>query len=113
MKKKWNVSISAMIYRCDTIESLSSNQIKYLKNQMTARRYWIKEPLDNEISVEKPFAHKQAITLLLENNIVTPEQLVEEIGCYAEEIEQYCFLEEGILSPKADSKIIELKSRLK
>ena len=110
MKLKWKASISCMIYRCDTLGILSSNQIKYLKDQMTIRVYWKKEPLDKEMPVEKPFAHKQAISLLLDNKLITPGQLVDEIGCSAEELEQYCFLEKGTLTPKNDSKIITLKS---
>ncbi|MCI8427180.1 MAG: ImmA/IrrE family metallo-endopeptidase [Lachnospira sp.] len=111
MKAKWKASINCMIYRCDTLGILSPNQIKYLKDQMTTRVYWKKEPLDNEMPIEKPFAHKQAILLLLDNKIVTPNQLVEEIGCSAEELEQYCFLEKGTLLSKNDSKIILLKAR--
>ena len=109
MKAKWMVSIGCMIYRCDTLGILSSNQIKYLIDQMTTRVYWRREPLDREMPVEKPFAHKQAILLLLENGIITPGQLVEETGCSAEEIEQYCYLDKGTLTTKSDSKIIALK----
>lgn len=109
MKAKWMVSIGCMIYRCDTLGILSSNQIKYLKDQMTTRVYWRREPLDREMPVEKPFAHKQAILLLLENGIITSGQLVEETGCSAEEIEQYCYLDKGTLTTKSDSKIIALK----
>ena len=108
MKAKWMVSIGCMIYRCDTLGILSSNQIKYLKDQMTTRVYWRREPLDREMPVEKPFAHKQAILLLLENGIITSGQLVEETGCSAEEIEQYCYLDKGTLTTKSDSKIIAL-----
>lgn len=111
MKAKWKASISCMIYRCDTLGILSSNQIKYLKDQMTTRVYWRKEPLDNEMPIEKPFAHKQAIMLLLDNNIITPSQLIEKTGCSAEELEQYCFLDKGTLETKKDSKIITLKAR--
>ena len=100
-----------MIYRCDTLGILTSNQIKYLKDQMTTRVYWRKEPLDKEMPVERPFAHKQAIVLLLDNNIITPGQLVEEIGCAAEELEQYCFLDKGTLEIKNDANIIALKAR--
>ena len=109
MKAKWMVSIGCMIYRCDTLGILSSNQIKYLKDQMTTRVYWRREPLDREMPVEKPFAHKQAILLLLENGIITSGRLVEETGCSAEEIEQYCYLDKGTLTTKSDSKIIALK----
>lgn len=111
LKKKWKVSISCMINRCDTLGILSQNQIKYLKDQMTARMYWRKEPLDTEIPVEQPFAHKQAIMLLLDNNIVTPSKLVYDIGCNADEIEKYCFLDPGTLDCTADTNIITLRVR--
>ena len=110
MKTKWKASISCMIIRCETLGILSSNQIKYLKDQMTARAYWKKEPLDKEIPAEKPFAHKQSIKLLLENNIVTISQLINDTGCSAEELEQYCFLDKGTLAIKNDNKIISLKN---
>lgn len=111
MKAKWKASMGCMIYRCETLGILSSNQIKYLKDQMTTRVYWRKEPLDSEMPVEKPFAHKQAISLLLDNNIITVGQLIEDTGCSADELEQYCFLEKGTLAIKNDSKIIALRSR--
>lgn len=109
LKSKWKVSISCMITRCETLGILSPDQIKYLKDQMTARVYWKKEPLDKEMPAEKPFAHKQAIKLLLENNIVTVSQLINDTGCSAEELEQYCFLDKGTLAIKNDNKIISLK----
>lgn len=112
LKRKWKTSISSMIYRCDTLGILSDNQIKYLKDQMTKRVFWKKEPLDNEIPIEKPFMCKQAINLLLDNNILTPFQISEDIGCYPDEIEEYCYLEKGTLSIKIDtSNVISLKDR--
>lgn len=111
LKKKWRVSVACMIYRCEALGILTPNQIKYLKDQMTTRQYWKYEPLDNEIPVEKPFAHKQAVQLLLDNSIVTPPELVYAIGCEAEEIEKYCFLEKGTLAWSAPSNIISLKSK--
>jgi Zn-dependent peptidase ImmA (M78 family)/transcriptional regulator with XRE-family HTH domain len=111
LKAKWKASIGCMIYRCDTLGVLSANQIKYLKDQMTARVYWRREPLDKDMPVEEPFAHRQAVMLLLDNNIVTPWQFVEDTGCSADELERYCFLKKGTLEPKNDSNIISLKSK--
>lgn len=110
MKSKWKTSISAMIYRCETLGILSQNQIKYLKDQMTIRTYWKKEPLDEIIPVEKPFAHKQAVMLLLENNVIDSWKIVEDIGCVPQELEQYCFLDEGVLVQKRNDNIIQLRS---
>lgn len=109
LKAKWRVSISAMIRRCEVLGLLSQNQIKYLKDQMTKRNYWKTEPLDNTMPVEKPYAHKQAVKLLLHNNIITPTEFVEYTGCYKEELEEYCFLDKGMLDTKEDTNVIQLR----
>lgn len=98
LKAKWKTSIASMIYRCDNLGMLTSSQVKYLKDQMTARAFWRREPLDNTMPIEQPFAHKQAINLLLENDVVTAYDITNSIACDASEIEQYCFLESGTLS---------------
>lgn len=110
LKKKWNVSIAAMIMRCESLDLLTENQVKYLNDQLWKRGYRKREPLDDVIPVEYPFAHKQAFKLLLDNNIVTVSQLVDEIGCYASEIEEYSYLEKGTLKLAEDpNKVIKLR----
>lgn len=101
LKKKWKASIGSMIYRCQDLDLLTENQIKYLKDQMSYNHYWKSEPLDNIIPLEQPFAHKQAFDLILDNHIVTETDVVEEIGCGASEIEEYSFLEKGRLTPSS------------
>lgn len=104
LKGKWKTSIASMIYRCETLGLLSANQIKYLKDQMTVRRFWRREPLDNEMPIEQPFAHKQAIDLLLNNNVITAYDLISNIACNSSEIEEYCFLDEGSLKSVGERK---------
>lgn len=111
LKAKWKVSISAMIYRCKTLHLLSENQIRYLNSQMTQRAYWRHEPLDSDMPVERPFAHKQAIKLLLENDIIQPSDFVNSIGCMSDELEEYCCLEKGTLSSKSQGQIVQLRPR--
>lgn len=111
LKKKWKTSMAAMIYRCDDLDLLTCNQIKYLKDQMSYNGYWRREPLDNEIPLEKPFAHEQAFSLLLDNDIITPAEIIDKIGCYPEEIERYSFLKKGMLQPTIPDNIIQLRQR--
>ena len=101
-----------MIYRCKTLHLLSENQLKYLNDQMTKRLYWRHEPLDSEMPIERPFAHKQAINLLLDNNIIQTSDFVNSIGCMPEELEEYCCLEKGVLSPKTQGQIVQLRKKL-
>ncbi len=111
LKKKWNVSIAAMIMRCESLDILTENQLKYLNDQLWKRGYRKKEPLDDIIPLESPFAHKQAFKLLLDNNLVTVSEIVEEIGCYASEIEEYSYLEKGMLKfGEQPNKVIKLKA---
>ncbi len=111
LKLKWLTSISSMIYRCESLNLLNENQIQYLRLQMTKRAYWYREPLDNNIPIETPTATKQAVQLIIDNNIVTPSQFIEAIGCYAEEIEKYCFLEKGYLSFAENTNTVSLKKQ--
>ncbi|MBA4686352.1 MAG: ImmA/IrrE family metallo-endopeptidase [Candidatus Galacturonibacter soehngenii] len=111
LKKKWKTSIAAMIYRCEALELLTENQIKYLKDQMTYKRYWRNEPLDDIMPVEKPFVHKQAFQLILDNNIVSVNEIIDTIGCYGEEIEEYSFLDKGTLKYVIPDNIVQLKAK--
>ncbi len=111
LKAKWKVSLSAMIYRCNALDLLTTSQLKYLNDQMTQRVYWHHEPLDNEMPIERPFAHKQAINLLLDNDIIKPFDFINAIGCLPEELENYCCLEKGTLTPKSSGQIVQLKTR--
>ena len=109
LKAKWKVSLSAMIKRCETLGIFSYSQIKYLKDQMTWKQYWKHEPLDSEMPVEKPFAHKQAISLLLDNDIIEPHDLIQNTGCMAKELEQYCCLDKGTLVISEPSQVVALR----
>lgn len=109
LKAKWKASLSSMIYRCKTLNILTTNQLKYLNDQMTQRRYWKHEPLDAEMPIERPFAHRQAISLLLDNNIIEPKDFVDAIGCLSDELEEYCCLNKGMLASKP-AQVVQLKS---
>lgn len=110
LKRKWYSSISSMIMRCEDLKLFNENQIKYLKNQMSKNRYWQREPLDSVIPIEKPFACKQAIRLVIDNNIVSKSELCNAICLRPEEIEEYCFLEPGTLKEAPPRDAIKLKS---
>lgn len=86
LKRKWKVSLSAMIKRIQTIDILTENQIKYLKHQMCKYRYYVHEPLDDTIKSERPYLFKQAFELLVENNILTKSEIVEMLKLHKYEI---------------------------
>lgn len=111
LKERWKVSIAAMIYRCEELELLSENQVLYLRRQMAKRKMKTKEPLDDVLPVEMPVALKNAISLLLENNVQTVSDLEEALKLPEEDIEFLCNLPPGYLKAKRErsGKVVSLR----
>lgn len=114
LKKKWNVSIMAMIMRAYALGYLSANQYSYLMRQMSTRGYRQTEPLDDSIEYKHPYALKQSIDLLMTKGNMSGEDIMSlftahKFSVSSNVIEELLNLEEGALSQtrKAESKIIE------
>lgn len=117
LKKKWNVSIMAMIMRAYALGYLSANQYSYLMRQMSTRGYRQTEPLDDSVEYKHPFALKQSINLLLTKGNMAGEDIMNlftanKFSVSANVVEELLNLDEGTLSQpsKAGSKIIEFPS---
>ncbi|MCI8335412.1 MAG: ImmA/IrrE family metallo-endopeptidase [Lachnospiraceae bacterium] len=117
LKKKWNVSIMAMIMRAYSLGYLSVNQYSYLMRQMSTRGYRQTEPLDDNMEYKHPYALKQSIDLLLTKGNMSGEDIMSLFATYkfsvsANVIEELLNLEAGTLSQsqKVESKIIEFPS---
>ncbi|UFJ40102.1 XRE family transcriptional regulator [Brevibacillus humidisoli] len=114
LKKRWNVSIGAMIYRAEELGIISDYQALYLRKKMNALGMTKREPLDAETPLEEPIALKQAIELLLEHNVKGKSDLVSEIGLSAKEIEEVANFPDGYLTEREtgpSAKIIHLRPR--
>ncbi len=109
IKPKWKVSVSAMIARCKKLHIFSENQIRYLNQQMTERKWWRWEPYDDEIHFETPYLYKQAIKLLINNGICTAEDLLDEFAHNKEEIDSLCFLPSDLLNKISKISTLTLK----
>ena len=107
LKKRWNVSIQAMIMRCQTLGILSENQILYLWKQVSKRRMKKREPLDDEVNPEEPSLLRLGIETIIKEGIMSPDEVIDSLRLYPKEIEELCNLPLGTLS-KPDSKVIEL-----
>ena len=79
LKKKWRVSIGAMMVRAYKLNVISYNQYQYMIKQASKKGWRAKEPLDDELKLSKPVLIKKAIEMLIENNVFTKRKLVEEI----------------------------------
>ena len=101
LKKKWKVSIQAMIYRTHQLGLISTNQYQYLMRQVSKNGWRTQEPGDVPYALNESI-FQGAIDLLFENNILTPDTLMREFGnngitLYSNMVEELLHLRPGTL----------------
>lgn len=92
VKKKWGAAMSTIIRRCETLGLLTDSQIGYLKRQMTTNRYWHKEPLDDVLQIEPPEMLRDAVYLLIDNNIITRHDFLDLCALPPKDLQYICSL---------------------
>lgn len=113
LKKKWNVSIMAMIMRAYSLQYLTQSQYSYLMKQMSINGYRQQEPLDNIVEYKHPRALRQAIDLLLTKGNMSGKDILnffsaKGFSVSANVVEELIDLPQGTLSGSEPSNIIEL-----
>ncbi|MDU6036940.1 MAG: XRE family transcriptional regulator [Clostridium butyricum] len=101
LKKKWKISIAAMIYRAYQLDIISYNQYQYIMRQYSKNGWRKNEPEDFEYKLNNNLL-QTAVEMLLDNNVFTKKELVETIkdvgiAIYSNEIEKLLCLKEGTL----------------
>lgn len=104
VKQKWGVALSTIIRRCKTLHLLTENQISYLERQMTAKKYWHREPLDDILSIEQPEMLQDAVRLLTDNKIRTKVSLLNASGLSPKEFTCICSLPDDYFDEYVRSK---------
>ena len=107
LKSKWIVPISTMILRAYQLGAISYRKYEYLVKEMSKLGWDKKEPLDN-IKGMNPALSKKAIELLIENKIMTENEIVNNLSkaglsLNIEDIEELLGLKKGTLALKKDS----------
>ena len=92
IKRKWGVSFATIIRRCETLDLLTENQLQYLKRQMTERKYWHKEPLDDVLKISGPEMLRDAVYLLIENKLVSRDGFLIESALSPGDLKRICSL---------------------
>ena len=119
LKKKWKVSIAAMVMRARQLERINNSQYLDLVKTMNYRKWRIREPLDNQWKLQETILFKKSIEMLKNSKIFSGSQIVYEIGkfgipMYSEDIEELLDLEKGTLSDdnklKNNNIILQFKS---
>ncbi|PWK15028.1 helix-turn-helix domain-containing protein [Tumebacillus permanentifrigoris] len=118
LKRKWRVSISAMVVRAFQLKAINHNQYQYLMRQISKKGWRSQEPLDDVIPIPKPSLLKKAIELLKSKGVLSGDQLIQQlsknsISLNKMDVEVLLGLEEGTLNDaqrESNSVVIEIKS---
>ena len=110
LKKKWKVSIQAMIVRARQLNVISPSQYQYMFRQVSKNGWRLHEP-DDAPGVLNESIFQGAIDLLFDNNILSPRMLLADfkrygVNLYPWMIEELLHLKEGTLN--TEEKVIPL-----
>ena len=115
LKRKWKVSIAAMIRRAKELEIISPESYAMLICQMQKRGQRREEPLDDVLITASPALLKTSVMMLLQEQVFTAEEFMaelakeQELSIYASEVEYLLDLPNGTLTP---NNIIDLRRTL-
>jgi Zn-dependent peptidase ImmA (M78 family)/transcriptional regulator with XRE-family HTH domain len=105
LKKRWGVSIQAMIYRCKNLGLLSDNQVAYLFKQINSHRIRKHEPLDDAFPVNKPTMLGGAIKMIVEHGVYTRNQIEDDLRLNMRDVESLCGVPKGFL----DARVVRMQ----
>ncbi|MCI1269533.1 MAG: XRE family transcriptional regulator [Ruminococcus sp.] len=103
LKKKWKVSIAAMIRRSKTLGLITYDKYQSLMRQMQKMGIRKCEPLDDILVTAKPSLLKTAVEMLINDNVLTPKEILQELSdeynlsLYSDDIETLLGLSKGTL----------------
>lgn len=97
LKREWRVSIAAMIYHCRQLEIIDDKKTRALQMQLSKRWGRKTEPLDDELSYEKPVYLSEHIKKEVVDKI-SFGNLFDAIRLPIDAIERICYLPEGYFS---------------
>lgn len=118
LKKKWKVSIAAMIRRAKDLDIITTDDYSRLMRNMQKQGIRKVEPLDNELVTVGPSLLQQAINILFEQKVFTPNEFLEELSreygltLYPNDIEKLLGVKKGTFQEKGMPPIvINMKSQ--
>ena len=111
MKRRWKVSIQAMVYRCKHLGVIDEEQATNLFKTISFRKWRRAEPYDDTIPPEEPQLLNRAANLLLSSGLKNPDDMARAIQINRHMIEQICNLPGGALN--STSVVKEFRPTLK
>lgn len=100
LKRRWRVSIQAMIYRCSDLGVIDEIQFTNLYKQLSFRKWRTREPLDDSQSnpVEQPRLLRRAVEMVIEGKRRHPDEIAADLPFNRTTLEILCNLPPGFLS---------------
>ena len=82
LKRRWKVSIQAMIYRCKTLGLFDEDQTTNLYKEISRKKWRTQEPLDGEggLPLEQPLLLSKVVEMVLSAGRVKRDELKERLG---------------------------------
>lgn len=118
LKKTWKVSIAAMIRRAKDLDIITADDYSRLMRNMQKQGIRKIEPLDDELVTAEPSLLRQAIKILFNQKVFTPNEFLEELSreygltLYPKDIETLLGLKKGTFEEKENPKmVINVKPR--
>lgn len=99
IKKRWNTSVAAMIYRCKDLGIITETEYTHLQKQITFRRWRTSEPFDEETPIQKPQLFQLAFDLLLDEGIISKNDIQSRLALNANDITSFFALKSDFFSP--------------
>lgn len=98
LKPRWNASIGLQIMRCRHLGLLDEEQEKRLWINRSRRGWHRKEPLDDSTPPEQPALVSKSFRMLIDENVKSREQILQDLGLSSSDIENIAGLPVGFLN---------------
>jgi Zn-dependent peptidase ImmA (M78 family) len=110
IKRKWKVSIKAMIKRCHDLNIISDDYAQKLYINYSQRRWTKNEPFDDELKPEEPMFSHRCIDLMIKEKIQSREGILGNLPFASNDIEELLTLPRGFFARTSN---VELMPQLK
>jgi Zn-dependent peptidase ImmA (M78 family) len=108
LKRKWKISIAAIIERAKNLGFVDAEESKNLWRSYVRRGWKKNEPFDDEIPCEEPQLLKNAFELIINNNLQCRSDVIHKLKLDPQDIEEIAGLRPNFLKP---AEVIELPIR--
>lgn len=108
-KKKWGLSVGAMISQCANAELIDEDQTLRLRKNLSFRRWRTREPFDDSMKPEKPILFEKSIKLLLEHGGFKKADIISRFGLARVDIEKLAALPDGYLNEGTNQELVQLR----